>query len=119
MQALLDLILSYVPRNLPNGMSQFNTWSDRIIRMTGPLADVESMRYVLASNILHLGPQASSAPDRYFIRAMKKGAANQVASAIFQDIKLKQAEQQKADLAKAAKLAEDTATQPVSNEKAE
>lgn len=119
MQAL-NIVLSYFPRKLPNGMSEFNSWADRIISLTGQIADEDSMRYVLASNILHLGPQSSRVPDQYFVRAMKKGAANQVASAVFQDIKQKQIEAaEKAKAAELNKTAEDIATPPVSNEKAQ
>lgn len=92
----LQLVLSYVPRRLPVGMTEFETWSDRIIDATGPLAERDSMKFALATQIMHLAPQRSSVPDRYFIRSLRKAAANQVASQVFQDIKVRQAELQKA-----------------------
>jgi hypothetical protein len=95
-------ILSYFPRQLPVGMTAFNTWSSRIITLCGPLADETSMRFALASQIMHLPPQSSKRADQYFIRSMLKSAANQVASQVFQDIKTKQQEQQQAQIVAAA-----------------
>jgi len=77
-------------------MSEFNTWSDRVILQSGQFADSDSMKFALASQIMHLPPQTSSVPDQYFVRSMRKAAANQVASQVFQDIKIKQQEAQKA-----------------------
>jgi len=86
----LNLLLSFFPRPLPLGKSDFYTWSDRIIDLSGEFADRDSMRFALASNLLHLGPQVAYKPDQYFIKSMKKAAANQVASYVFQEIKLNQ-----------------------------
>lgn len=92
----LDALLSYFPRQLPRGMTEFKSWSERIIKLTGPLADEDSMRFALASQVMHLGPQSSTKSDRYFIRSLRKAAANQVVSQVFQDIKQKQMEAAKA-----------------------
>jgi hypothetical protein len=105
MKKALELALSYVPRKLPVGMSEFEVWSARIIRLSGPFADADSMKFALASQIMHLGAQKSSVPDQFFIKSMRKAAANQVASQVFQDIKLKQmaaAEKTKQDAEAAA-----------------
>lgn len=112
---LYILLRSYVPRRLPVGLSEYEVWSDRIATLAGNLADKDSIRFVLASQIMHLGPQRSSVSDQFFIRSLRKGAANQVASQVFQDIKQKQ---QEAKAAAEKQLAEDTATlKAVSNEK--
>lgn len=102
-------LLSHVPRRLPVGLPEFYTWSDRIIALSGKFADPDSMRFALASQIMHLGAQKSKVPDAYFVASMEKAAANQVASQVFQDIKTRQ---QEAALAaqEAAKLAEATAS---------
>lgn len=104
---ILNLILSYLPRRLPVGMSEFEAWSGRIIALSGQFADSDSMKFALASNVMHLGAQKSSIPDQYFIRSMRKAAANQVAAQVFQDIKIKQQEALKAAQAKP----EDTTSQ--------
>lgn len=87
----LDLLLSYFPRPLPTGMTQFETWSNRIISQAGQFADVDSMKWALASHVMHLDAVKAYVPDQYFIRALRKAAANQIASQVFQDIKNKQA----------------------------
>lgn len=96
MKKALLLLRSYLPRPLPVGLTEFHEWADRIISLSGQFADVDSMKWALASQVMHLGAQKSSVPDQFFIRSMRKAAANQVASQVFQDIKIKQQEQQKA-----------------------
>lgn len=111
-KVLVAFLLSLVPRRLPVGITQFDAWADRIIGLSGQFADKDSMKFALASQIIHLPPQRSVVPDQYFVRSMRKAAANQVASQVFQDIKTKQQEAQKV----AQQTAADTATtEPVSN----
>ena len=90
MKLLLKRLLSLFPTKLPVGMSQFETWSDSIIELSGEFADRDSMKFAIASQVMHLGPQRSSVPKNFFVSSLRKAAANQVASQIFQDIKLKQ-----------------------------
>lgn len=111
LKQLMLLALSYIPRNLPVGMSDFEKWSDRIILQSGQFANADSMRFALASQIIHLSPQKSKVPDQYFIRSMRKAAANQIASQVFQDIKARQEEAQRK-----AKEAADTANQSEATE---
>lgn len=87
---------SYFPRQLPVGITEFYKWSDNIIALSGNFADADSMRFALASQLIHLGAQQSSVSDQFFIRSMRKAAANQVASQVFQDIKQKQLAAQQA-----------------------
>lgn len=96
MKMLILKALSYFPRNLPVGVTEFYTWSDRIISLSGNFADTDSMRFALASQLIHLGAQQSCVSDQFFIRSMRKAAANQVASQVFQDIKQKQLAAQQA-----------------------
>lgn len=111
LRKLVLLALSYVPRHLPVGMSEFEAWSNRIILQSGQFADPDSMKFALASQIMHLAPQRSLVPDQYFIRSMRKAAANQVASQVFQDIKNKQIEAQK-QAEVTAKQSEETIQDP-------
>lgn len=92
LKLLAMMALVYMPRRLPVGMTEFNTWSDRIIKLSGQFADADSMKWTLATIALHLGPQASSKADIYFIRSMRKAAVNQVVSQAMQDIKAAQAQ---------------------------
>lgn len=92
---LLAKLKSYFPSNLPIGLTEFNTWADEVIELTGQLADYDSMRFALASMIIHVDAKKAAVPKQYFVRTLRKSAANQVASYVFQEIKQKQAEQQK------------------------
>lgn len=111
MKLLLKRLLSYLPSRLPVGMSEFDTWSSAIIALTGPIADNDSLRFALASQIMHQGAAKGSIPKSFFVNSLRKAAANQVASQVFQDIKIKQQDAQKAALEAAQPTAEVTATQ--------
>lgn len=89
---LFKRFLSHFPTKLPVGLTEFNEWSDSIIALSGQFADTDSMRYAIASNLIHLPHTKSKVPKAYFVNTLRKAAANQVASQVFQDIKLKQAE---------------------------
>lgn len=80
---------------LPVGMTEFEAWSKRILDKAGRYADEDSMRYALATMILHADAGKGSLPDSYFISRLRKAAANQVASNVFQEIKQKQEQKQK------------------------
>lgn len=97
MTMLLKRTLSYFPSKLPVGMKQFNDWAESIIELSGKYADDDSLRYALASMILHSGSDKGSKPKAYFVNCLRKSAANQVASQIFQDIKAKQLEATQAE----------------------
>lgn len=105
----LKQILSYFPQSLPVGMSQFDQFATDIIELAGPYADKDSMRWAIASQIMH--SSTSKLSKQYFVRSLRKAAANQVASQVFNDIKTKQAEEAKA----AQQLAADTANKAVSD----
>lgn len=114
MKLLMKRILSHVPTKLPVGLPQFEAWADSIIELAGDYADHDSMRYAIASNLIHLPHNKASVPKAYFVNALRKAAANQVASFVFQDIKIKQAEAAKlAEEQAKLKQAEDTASNGV------
>lgn len=92
MNLFIERILSYFPRKLPIGITEFEVWAARIIRLAGKFADEDSMKFALASNVIHLDHQRAFVPDHYFVRSLTKAAANQVASQVFSDIKQKQLE---------------------------
>lgn len=83
-------LLSLLPTPLPVGMTEFESWSDDIINLSGPYADTDSMKFAIASMIMHLGPQKSHVAKNYFVRSLRKTAANQVAGQVFTNIKEKQ-----------------------------
>lgn len=81
---------------LPVGVQEFYEFADRIITKSGEFADCDSMIFAIATMVLHADPTKSSYPDSYFVDRLRKSAANQVASQIFQDIKAKQLAAQEA-----------------------
>jgi ERCC4-type nuclease len=107
MQRLIQYLLSYLPTRLPVGVTEFETWSDSIIELTGPLADRDSMKFALASMVIHRNPNLGYATKRSFVNGLIKSASNQVCSQVFQDIKKRQ---QEALEAAQAKKQEDTST---------
>jgi hypothetical protein len=99
------------PSPVPQGVEEFENWAKSIIDLYG-FPDNDSVRFAVATMILHSGPSAAYVPKHYWATMIKAGAAKQVASQVFQDIKTKQ---QAAQLA-AAKPAEATATPVASND---
>lgn len=101
------------PEKLPQGAAEFEAWSTRIIRTYG-FPENDSLKFGLATTILHLGPTEAYKPARFFYKMMAKGAAAQVAHFVMQDLKEKQAAKSKAEAA-AAKPPEVTASEVTSN----
>jgi len=79
---------------LPTGRTQFDKWSksivDRYNNLTGNDLTYDSGQFALAAMIVNLGPTQIKKPKRYFLKALLKTSANQVASQIFIEIKEKQ-----------------------------
>ena len=97
MRLILIRTLSYVPTRLPVGLAEFNAWADSIIGLLGPGFDnvpKDDLYFVLATIVMHLPSGKDSVPKAYFVRSIRKGAANQVAGQIFQEVKKRQAEQE-------------------------
>jgi len=78
------------PRPLPMGVTEFKEWTDRIISgALIPTSDKDSLVAALAAMLMNLGPTEDHKPDAYFIHALRKAATNEVAHAMFQEIKKK------------------------------
>lgn len=92
MNKFLLTIRSYFPTKLPVGLTAFHKWADDIATLTGPIADETSMKFAISSIVIHADAKHGSLPLQYFVRRLRKSAANQVASQVFQDVKLAQAE---------------------------
>lgn len=87
---------------LPIGRKEFMEWSDRIIAGSLVEAEPDSLRFALGAMLMHIGPTEAFKEDAYFILALRKGAVNQTAHAMMQELKAEQEAKQK-------KTAEDTA----------
>jgi hypothetical protein len=90
-------------------MTEFETWAASIIT-TYDFPNNDSVRFALATMIIHSGPQDDAKPKYQFARAVRASMSKQIAGGVFQDIKTRQIEAQKAE---AAKLAEATAPSQV------
>jgi hypothetical protein len=93
---LVKQLRARFPTKLPVGKTEFDSWADSIIELSGPFADKDSMLFAIASILIHADSKFGAIPTKYFVDRLRKSAANQVASQVFQDIKTKQQEQQKA-----------------------
>lgn len=107
LKTIVSTVLSYIPERLPVGLDAHDSWAADVVALSG-LPDNDSMRFAVATMILHADAKAAYLAKQYFVRRLIKGAANQVAGGIMQDLKNKQAE----ELAKAQAVKQVEATTP-------
>jgi hypothetical protein len=105
-------LLAYLPSKLPAGKTEMHKFMDDVIEISGKFAEVDSMKFAMASMVLRLDTTTSRVSKQYFAKALRKAAANQVVSVILNDIK--EAQQaamaaQQAALAEANKLDQEAA----------
>jgi hypothetical protein len=86
---ILKKMRNFLPSPVPLGIAEFEAWASDIIS-TYDFPNNDSVRFALATMILHSGPTAAFVSKRYFSLMVKAGAAKQIASQVFQDIKIKQ-----------------------------
>ena len=111
MKRFVNQLLAPLPRLLPVGMSQMNIFVDRVLDLAGPYADKDSMTFALVSIIIHADATKGRYSDNYFLARLRKSAANQVASQVFQDIKIRQQEAAAKQQAEATALTQDVANE--------
>lgn len=102
----IKFLLSFLPSKLPVGMTEFNSFANDVIELAGEFADRDSMRFAIASMVIHLDSKRGSVPKRQLVNMLRKSAANQVASQVFQELKQKQLDAQKAEQEQAAATAQ-------------
>lgn len=86
------------PSALPVGMTGFEAWADSIQETYKlPTEDKDTVRFALASMIMHLGPQDATKSKYFFVLSLRAGAAKQIAGAYFYEIKQKQQAASKAN----------------------
>lgn len=74
-------------RPLPLGRKEFEEWSDRIISGALLPATAESQKFALAEMIMHIKPTEDHVDDAYFIKCLRKSAANQIAYAVMEELR--------------------------------
>ncbi len=99
MKRAIKRLLANLPSKLPQGMTEFDTWSNDIID-TYEMPNNDSIKFALAVAILHLKAEDGYKPKAYFGRVLIKGAASQIAGAIMQDCKKRQEDLAKAEAEK-------------------
>lgn len=92
MKKFIKRLLAKRRTKMPQGVTEFNTWCDDII-WTYDLPNNDSIRFALASEVLHSKPEAAYAPKEYYGFRMLKGASNEVAVAMMRDLKAKREEE--------------------------
>lgn len=98
MKLLLKRLLSLLPTRLPVGMTEFNAWLDSILELTGPIADDISLKWVISNEVMRIQSGKDKVAKHYFVRTLRKYAANQLAAATVNLLK-----EQQDQLIKAAK----------------
>src|SRR5258706_12016664 len=72
---------------LPVGMAAFDTWAQSIADTYAlPTTDATSIKFTLASIIIHLPPTADSKPKYYFVKMIRAASAKQIAGQAFYEI---------------------------------
>lgn len=74
---------------LPRGLAEFETWAKEIIELAGA-PDNDSVRFALATMVLHLGTEDDTYPKEGFAKRLRKAMANQVVSQVINELKAKQ-----------------------------
>ena len=109
LQNLLCYVGSYFPTPLAVGVTQYETWLTSVIALTGPIADEQSMAWVISNEIMRLSPGRDRVPKRFFVKSLRKYAANQIAAA--KVLAIKEAQKQQTATEAAAPTAANVQTQ--------
>lgn len=102
-----------IPTALPIGVTEFNDWADSILEANPDLPNNDSMRFALATMVLHLEstskvevnllivklqiPTSGIKSKHFFAQSLRKSASNQIAAAAMHELKEKQQAQMKAE----------------------
>lgn len=103
LKKIINKILAYFPTPIPTGMTKFKSWLDSIVELTGPIADEESLKWVVSNEVMRLSPGRDKVSKMSMVKLLRKYAANQLAAQTVMDLKKAQEDRAKQKL-------EDTAT---------
>ena len=97
LKRIIKQIAGLFPTALPVGVSEFHAWAEDISKTYDlPTSNLETVKFTLATMIMHLGPQAAYKTKIFFVLSLRAGAAKQIAHACFVEIKTKQQEESEA-----------------------
>lgn len=101
LKKLARRVKALLPSKLPQGMTEFDQWSDDVLDIYN-MPNNDSTKFSLAVMITHLAPTEAYKPKHYFGLTLVKSASVQVAFAVMDQLKKKQAEKAKKDAEEAA-----------------
>lgn len=81
---LVNWLFSFIPRSLPTGMSEFDSWVYDIVRVSG-LPDNDSTRRVAAQFLMFVGRTKAHLSIRAIAIELRKAAALQIANQVIKD----------------------------------
>lgn len=100
LKVALNRILGLFPSKIPQGLTEFNDFVTSIVETYSPPGDERSIRFVISSIIMRLGPTEAYKPKKYFANSLYRAAGSQVAVYVQEMIKQEQrAEQEEAQKA--------------------
>jgi len=80
-----------LPSPLPVGINEFNAWCDDIKATYDlPTQSDDDIRFTCAAVIMRFNEIADAKPKYFFVRAMRSGAAKQIAGYAFGEVKNRQ-----------------------------
>lgn len=92
LKQLLTKARDIFPCTLPRTKEEFDTFFSSIFE-TYNFPDKDEYKHAIATMVMHLDPIKTMKPKTYFVKAIQKAQANQVAYAIIQEINKKQKEE--------------------------
>lgn len=94
LKRLVNQVLGLFPSRLPVGVTEFDSWAESIIdTYPMPTSNRDSLKFTLATIIMHQGTQDAYRSKFYFYLTINAAAAKQIAGEIFYSIKQKQKEE--------------------------
>ena len=82
-------LLDFFPTRIPQGMTDFESWCKSIIKTYG-FPDNDSVRFMFAAMILHLGQTDAYKPKRFFALSGLAAASKEIAHAKMVELKAAQ-----------------------------
>ncbi len=99
---LFKRVKSYFPTSLPVGISELEAWADECLELSGLPITRETAHQALCNMIMHISPLKGSdtprdrVPKNFFVKGLRKGAANQIAAHVFYELQKELDEKRKA-----------------------
>lgn len=92
---IMSRLISHFPTRMPVGKTQYDTWLQSVIELAGPIADEQSMAWVISNEIMRLKPGQDRVPKNAFVKDLRRFACMQIAANKVLEIKEAQAQKSK------------------------